>query len=282
MKYYEVTFTLSPLREEYCDILSALTADCGFESFVPDGHGLTAYVQQHEFDETALQAVLSGFPVSDVDITYTVKEAEDKDWNLEWEQSGFEPIAIGKEVVVHATGHTDVPDAALHIRINPQLAFGTGSHQTTYQMMRHLLRTDLTGKSFLDAGCGTGLLAILAALRGARPVTAYDIDDWSVRNTLDNMSLNGVEGAEVLEGNASVLEGKGPFDVIAANINRNILLNDLPAFVRVLAPQGSLFISGFYTADVPVLEARAAELGLYTADRDSIDDWASLQLIRRN
>lgn len=280
MKYYEVTFTLSPRQEEFCDMLSALTADCGFESFVSNECGLTAYVQQREFDEAALRDVLADFPVPDVSITYTIKEAEDKDWNQEWEQSGFEPIVIDNDVVVHATGHTDVPDAALHIQINPQLAFGTGSHQTTYQMMRHLLHTDLSGKSFLDAGCGTGLLAILAALRGACPVTAYDIDDWSVRNASDNMKLNGVTDAEVLEGDAGVLEGKGPFDIIAANINRNILLNDMPAFVRVLAPQGRLFISGFYTADISVLEARAVELGLCVAGHDCIDDWASLVFTR--
>lgn len=280
MKYYEVTFALSPLREECCDILSALIADSGFESFIPDEKGMTAYVQQRTFDERALQAAIADFPIPGIAITYTVAEAEDKDWNQTWEETGFEPIVIGEDVVVHATGHTDVPTAALHIQINPQLAFGTGSHQTTYQMMKHLLRLDLRGKAFLDAGCGTGLLAILAALRGAHPVTAYDIDDWSVRNTLANMRMNGVEGAEVLEGDASVLDGKGPFDIIAANINRNILLNDMPVFAKALRPQGELLISGFYTADIPVLESRAGELNLRLSGKDCIDDWASLHFTR--
>lgn len=276
MKYFEVTFRLTPMNETACDLLTALAADAGFESYMPDEEGVKGFVQQSLFDENSLQQVLADFPMPDITISYTVAEAEDKDWNEEWEQTGFRPITIGEELTVRATGHEAPPDVRYDIVINPRLAFGTGSHQTTRQLLERLLNMPLEGRHVLDAGCGTGVLGILAALRGAASVFAYDIDEWSVRNTLENATLNGVR-LEVEEGDSSVLVGRGQFDLILANINRNILLADMPRFVQSLSPDGELLISGFYTTDESALKDCAARLGLTFIDETQLEDWATLR-----
>lgn len=280
MKYFEVTFRLTPAGETACDLLTALAAEAGFESYLPDGDGVKGFVQQQLFDEAKLQDILADFPLPDTDIRYTVEEAEDKDWNEEWEQNGFQPITIDTELTVRATGHMTQTATRHDIVINPRLAFGTGSHQTTHQLLERLLRLPLEGKRVLDAGCGTGVLGILAALRGASPVVAYDIDEWSVRNTLENAALNGVS-LDVAEGDSSVLAGRGTFDIIVANINRNILLADMPRFAQSLSSSGELLISGFYTEDAPCLKERASALGLTFVDETQLENWATLRFRKK-
>ena len=163
-------------------------------------------------------------------VAYQVADAEDKNWNEEWERNGFEPILIAGDIFVHSTRHAPLPTAEYDITINPRQAFGTGTHQTTGMILEILLGMNLEGRTVADAGCGTGILGIFCALKGAEHVFGYDVDSWSVENTKENMRLNGVSQMEVVEGNSAVLQGKGTFDIVLANINRNILLADLPAF----------------------------------------------------
>ena len=277
MKYYEVTFILTPNDEAACDILSALAGSVGFESFVFTEEGVKGYIQQHIFNSDELDVLLADFPMPKVSIFYQATEAEDKNWNEEWEQNGFEPICINNDLVVHSTNHTHIPEARYQIKINPCLAFGTGSHQTTYMIMQQLLTLDLTNQSVLDAGCGTGVLAILSSLRGANPIMAYDIDEWSVKNTLENISLNDAPNIEVKEGDSSVIAECKPFDVILANINRNILLADISRFTAVMKSGSLLIISGFYTQDIPVLKEKAEACGLTCIHSMEKENWASLQ-----
>ena len=234
MKYFEVTFTAQPCNEIVTDVLSALAGEIGFESFVECEGGVQAYIQQSLFDENALKEMLANFPVPDTKITYTITEPEDKDWNEEWEKNFFQPIVIDNRCVIHSTFHHDYPHAEYDIVINPQMAFGTGHHETTSSILGELLDADLKGKSVLDMGCGTSILAILASMRGADPVTAIDIDDWCVNNSRDNIALNHISNITVELGDASLLKGRKPFDIIIANINRNILLNDIAQGIGTL------------------------------------------------
>ena len=250
MKYLEFSFRTSPCTEVVNDVLSAILGDAGFESFVEQEGGIAAYIQKDLYDETTVKAAIDEFPLPDTQIEYTFTEAEDKDWNEEWEKNFFQPIVIGDRCVIHSTFHHDVPQTEYDIVINPQMAFGTGHHETTSLIIGELLDSDLQGKSLLDMGCGTSILAILARMRGAEPCTAIDIDEWCVRNSLENIELNHVDNISVFQGDASSLEDIGPFDVVIANINRNILLNDMKQYVRCMRKGSQLFMSGFYVDDI--------------------------------
>ena len=276
MKYLEFIFHTQPATEAAHDVLAAVLGEVGFESFVEQEEALAAYIQTALYEESALQSALAEFPLPDTEITYTCTEAEDKDWNEEWEKNFFQPIVIGDRCVVHSTFHTDVPAAEYDILINPQMAFGTGHHETTSLVMGELLEAPLAGQTVLDMGCGTSILAILSRMRGARHCTAIDIDEWCVRNSLENIALNGVDGIEVFQGDASSLTDKGPFDWVIANINRNILLADMQHYVARMAPQGHLLISGFYTDDIPLLQAEAERLGLRVVHHREKNRWACL------
>lgn len=281
MKYFEVTFTILPYSETASDVLSALTAEIGFESFVECEGGMQAYVQQSLFDEAALKAILSDFPMPDTQITYTITEPEDKNWNEEWERNFFQPIVIEGRCVIHSTFHKDYPKAEYDIVINPQMAFGTGHHETTSSILGELLEADLKGKSVLDMGCGTSILAILASMRGAGKVTAIDIDDWCVNNSRDNIALNGISNITVELGDASLLNGREPFDVVIANINRNILLQDMPAYAACMKKGSELYISGFYTEDIPVLREKAESLGMEYVHHREKHNWAAVKFIMK-
>ena len=262
MKYFEFTFRTQPCTETVNDVLAAILGEVGFESFVECEGGLTAYIQQTLCDENAIKIAIAEFPLPDTDITYTYTEAEDKDWNEEWEKNFFQPIIIGNRCVLHSTFHQDVPKAEYDIVINPQMAFGTGHHETTSLIIEELLDSELKDKSLLDMGCGTSILAILARMRGARPCTAIDIDEWCVRNSIENIELNHVDDIAVSEGDASSLVGKGPFDVIIANINRNILLNDMKQYVACMHTNSELYMSGFYIDDIAAIREEAEKNGL--------------------
>lgn len=279
MKYFEVTFSVNPCNETATDILSALTAEIGFESFVECEGGMQAYIQQSLFDEEALKNIIADFPIPDTKITYTITEPEDKDWNEEWEKNFFQPIVIDNRCVIHSTFHKDYPKAEYDIVINPQMAFGTGHHETTSSILGELLDADLKGKSVLDMGCGTSILAILASMRGADPVTAIDIDDWCVNNSRDNIALNNIKNITVELGDASLLEGRKPFDVIIANINRNILLNDMAAYTACMHKGSEIYMSGFYVQDIDAIRSKGESLGLRFVHYREKNNWAAVKLI---
>ncbi len=279
MKYLEFTFRTTPCTETANDVLSAVLGEVGFESFVEAPHGINAYIQKDLFNEVTLTEAISDFPLPDTQIRYTFQDAEDKDWNEEWEKNFFQPIVIGDRCVIHSSFHHDAPKAEYDIVINPQMAFGTGHHETTSLIIGELLDSELQGKSLLDMGCGTSILAILARMRGAAPCIAIDIDEWCVRNSLENIELNKVDNITVSQGDASALEGKGPFDVVIANINRNILLNDMKQYVRCMHPGSELYMSGFYVDDIPVIQAEAECNGLHLVHHQEKNRWAAVKFV---
>ncbi len=287
MKYYEVTFTLTPCSQDARDILSALAGEAGFETFEDTTDGLTGYVQQQLFDQDMLDSMLEQFPFPDVKVCYEVREAEDKDWNEQWEQEGFEPIVVLQRLVIHDGRHlpetmedaSQGRDGLTAIEIDAHLAFGTGTHETTRMICATLLDIQLHDKSVLDCGCGTGILGICALKLGASRCVAYDIDEWSVDNTRHNSVINHVDQLiSPLHGDASLLDSfTKRFDVVMANINRNILLQDMERFVSVMAPQATLILSGFYENDCPLLENKAQSLGLKLEGKKRDGDWCCLQ-----
>ncbi|MBP3286709.1 MAG: 50S ribosomal protein L11 methyltransferase [Prevotella sp.] len=288
MKYYKVDFTIQPCSQDARDILAAMAGEVGFETFEEAEEGLTGYVQQALFNQEALEQTIEYFPIVDTRILYKVTEAEDKDWNEQWEQEGFDPIIIDDgKLVIHDGRHLpnsqrSTLNAQLSIEIDAHLAFGTGTHETTRMICATLLKEELKGKKLLDAGCGTGILGIAALKLGADSVTAYDIDEWSSDNTRHNAVINQVDDRmTILCGDATLLDAIDEhFDYVVANINRNILLQDMERFLQVMAKDSKLILSGFYTEDIPLLEAKGQELGL-TMERQREDNhWACITLHR--
>lgn len=277
MKYLQFTFTLTPSSCDLQDVLAAVLAEAGFDSFETAENGISpmnAYIKQSEYDESQLNEVLASFPIENIKISYTYHEAEDRDWNALWEQNYFQPLIVDGRCVVAGTMHHDVPKAEYRIIIDPRMSFGTGHHATTSQMLSELLQTEVCDRTVLDMGCGTGILAIMAKLRGAKNVLAIDNDEWCVSNTLDNIAFNAVNDIEVKLGDADILSPIPCFDIILANINRNILLADMQKYVRAMLPGALLFTSGYYTDDLPVLKSCAEEHGLTFVRTREQDRWA--------
>lgn len=280
---------MKPCTQDAQDILSALAGEAGFETFEETATGLKGYVQQALFDEDTLQQVLEEFPFENVTLSYSILEAEDKDWNEQWEQEGFEPIIInlppskGKgNLIIHDGRHlpsdNNLQPSSIMIEIDAHLAFGTGTHETTRMICGMLLDMQLDGLRVLDCGCGTGILGICALKVGAASVVGYDIDEWSADNTRHNAVINRVDDRlTALCGDANVLSGfSAEFNVVLANINRNILLNDMERFRNVMAPHAQLVLSGFYKNDCALLESKAQTLGLSLKATRSDGDWACL------
>ena len=285
MKYFEVDFQLSPLSQDACDILAALTADAGFESFEETQHGIRGYVQQPLLDRQALEDIVNNFPIMGTNIIYTINKAEDKDWNEQWEQEGFEPIIVGNNrLAIHDGRHLPSQPADISVEIDARLAFGTGTHETTQMICEWMLDMPMKDLRVMDAGCGTGILGIVALKLKANHVTAYDIDEWSSDNTCHNAVINRVDSQlSVYCGDASLLDSKtADYDLVLANINRNILLNDMPRFCQIMKQDAKLILSGFYTEDIPLLEARGKELGLSLTGAKNRDKWASIIMQRVN
>lgn len=285
MKYFEVDFQLSPLSQDACDILAALTADAGFETFEETQHGIRGYVQQPLLDRQALEDIVNNFPIMGTNIIYTINKAEDKDWNEQWEQEGFEPIIVGNNrLAIHDGRHLPSRPADISVEIDARLAFGTGTHETTQMICEWMLDMPMKDLRVMDAGCGTGILGIVALKLKASHVTAYDIDEWSSDNTRHNAIINCVDSQlSVYCGDASLLDSKtADYDLVLANINRNILLNDMPHFCQIMKQDAKLILSGFYTEDIPLLEARGKELGLTLTGTKNRDKWASIIMQRVN
>lgn len=280
MKYLEVTFTTHPCNETVNDVVSALAGEIGFESFVECEGGIQAYIQQTLFDEEALKEMVVNFPLPDTRIEYTIKEAEDKNWNEEWEKNFFQPIVIGDRCCIHSTFHKDTPKTEYEILINPQMAFGTGHHETTSMMIGRLLNNNLEGLSLLDMGTGTGILAILAAMRGAEKVVGVEIDPAAYENAVDNIKLNDTPEVELRLGGAETVTETGAFDFVMANINRNIILDDIAVYARAMKPKGRMFLSGFYVDDIDMIVNAARALGLCLTSVIANKNWANICFTR--
>lgn len=263
------------------DLLTDALGEAGFETFEDTEDGIKGYVQESLFDENAMNDVISNFMLPDVSISANIQEAEYKNWNEEWEEAGFERININDSITIYDARHDDGAGIAsgISIGIETKQAFGTGTHETTRMIVSTLLNIELKGKRVLDCGCGTGILGIAASKLGASEVVGYDIDEWSSENAIHNAELNGVGNMKVMLGDASVLKSvEGKFDVVLANINRNILLADMPAFVSVMADESLLILSGFYASDVDLLIEKASSLGLSKIDSKSDSEWTCLVL----
>ena len=278
--YTKVKFAVTPNEEMATDVLAALLAEIGFESFVPEDEGMSAYVPQALYNEESIANVVAEFPIEGFEIKYDCQFIEGEDWNAQWEKNYFQPIVLGEECVIHSTFHTDVPKARYDILIDPKMAFGTGYHQTTCHMLRAILASDMSGKSVLDMGCGTALLAILARKHGAEKVVAIDIDEFAYENAKENVALNGTPDIEVRLGGADAIKESDSFDYVIANINRNILLMDMVNYVRCMHTGSQIFISGFYTQDMEVLKEEAARHGLRYLDYAENDNWAMMKFVK--
>ncbi|MCR8666253.1 50S ribosomal protein L11 methyltransferase [Aestuariibaculum sp. M13] len=272
--YIGYEFTVTPLQPAV-EILIAELGYAGFESFVETETGVTAYIQQEEWNEDILNDVQI-LNSNEFKIDYTFNEIEQTNWNEEWEKN-FNPIVVDNVCSVRAPFH-EKPDTQYDIIIEPKMSFGTGHHETTHMMIQHILKNDFTNKSVLDMGCGTGVLAILAEMKGAKPIDAVDYDNWCYVNSLENVERNNCEHITVIEGDASVLEGK-KYDVIIANINRNILLQDMATYVSCLNENGTLFLSGFYNDDIPVIQEACEKLLLKFAEKFERNHWVALKFL---
>ena len=283
MKYFVANFKIeceAELMQPARELLSAAACEAGFEAFEDTDDGLLGYVQRPMYDKDALDAAIADYMPEGAAVSYAVEEVPDQNWNQGWEDEGFAPIGVSDNLVIYDAKHTDREmfagdDGVMRIFIEARNAFGTGTHQTTRMILRRLLAMDVQGKSVLDCGCGTGILGITASRLGANPVLGYDIDEWSADNAQHNAALNGVENMSVMLGDASVLDNvEDRFDIVIANINRNILIADMPAFRAHMKEGAQLILSGFYEADVPMIEAVAKEHGLSLCDVVTDEEWA--------
>jgi ribosomal protein L11 methyltransferase len=276
MEYTELNCSLPQGEGHYAELIMAALGELGFESFVETDDGLLAYIQSHAFDPGILNNV-SLWPEG-ANPEYSWQSIEDQNWNAIWE-SNFEPVTIDGQCRVRAPFHEKDSTIEYDILIEPKMSFGTAHHETTAQMISLLLQTDVKGKSLLDMGCGTAVLAILAAMKGASQITAIDNDDWAYQNALENVERNNFPNISVYQGDASMLKGR-KFNIILANINRNILLNDMEHYRDSLTPGGTLMMSGFYTEDVDVITAKAKELGFKKTGQTERNKWATATYTR--
>ena len=275
MNYIEYDFTVFP-TEMGAEILMAELAEVGFDSFEDTPTGIKAYIPKDSWNEHILQDIyLLSNP--EFTVSYQITEIEQVNWNEEWEKN-FSPIVVEDLCTVRANFHP-VPNTRYDIVITPKMSFGTGHHETTYMMLQQLLPLSLEGAKVLDMGCGTGILAIMAALRGARDITAIDIDPWCVDNATENVQQNNCSFITIKEGDVSLITGE-QYNLILANINRNILLSDIPAYTQALLPQGLLLVSGFYVEDLPAIKEKCQEVGLTYLSHIERNRWVSAKFQR--
>lgn len=275
--YKELRINFKPCSADITDVMAALLADVGYESFVADESGLTAYIRAEQYSPDAVDIALKQLPF-EVEAETSSVIIEGQDWNSEWEKHYFQPIVVGERCVIHSSFHKDVPKAEYNIVIDPKMAFGTGHHATTSQVISALLDLNLERKAVIDMGTGTGILAILCAMRGAAKVTGIEIDTAAWENAVENVALNGVE-VNLINGDATALPDLYKADVFIANINRNIITGDLAAYVGACKPGATMILSGFYEADIPVIMEVAAPLGLKEANHTTLNSWCCLKLI---
>ena len=274
--YIGYTFIVEPVQPG-TEILIAELGFSGFESFVETPDGVIAYIQKSDHFDAILEPIQI-LKSEEFEITYDFETIAQTNWNAEWEKN-FNPILVDDQCAIRAPFHEPF-EVKYDIIIEPKMSFGTGHHETTHMMIQHILASDFTHKSVLDMGCGTGVLAILAEKRGAQTLDAIDIDNWCYLNSLENVSRNDCHHINVLEGDASLLEGKH-YDVIIANINRNILINDLSTYVACLNENGSLFLSGFYDSDCELIESTCNQLHLKLEKKLKRNNWVALKFVQQ-
>jgi len=279
MDYIELTLSLNNSRGFEADIVSASLAELGFESFVYTNDGLKAYCAASLFDEKGLIKWKDSLEY-EIKVEYTTQLIKDKNWNEVWEKNYFSPIIIGDQCIIHSSFHHDIPKVQYDILIDPKMSFGTGHHETTSLIITELIKMDVSGKSLLDMGCGTGVLTILAAMKGASPITAIDIDEWAYENTKENILLNGYPDIEVAKGGAELLIGR-KFDVVLANINRNILLADIKNYAACLSSGNTLLMSGFYETDIPAINEEATKYDLEFIKFEAKNNWVTTVYLKK-
>ncbi len=280
MNYIKFSFNISEKPDYEVDILTYELGEIGFSTFETENDTLIAYAKQTDYNEESLiqMTQMQGLSLESLKI----EEIEDKDWNEEWEKNYFQPIVVeggNSKCVIHSSFHTDVPEADFDIVINPKMSFGTGHHETTSSMLRWILADSMQGKKVLDMGCGTAVLGILVKMRGADYVMGVDIDEWCKENATESAEINNVD-MEIKLGDASILPKDETFDVILANINRNILLADMDKYVSCLNVGGNLYMSGFYTEDIQVIREKAESLGLNFVDFKEKNNWVAVKFLK--
>lgn len=273
MVYEEVIFEISPLQP-WRDVLIAYLSELPYESFLETKNGLKAYIHNKSFDKAALQEVLKDL---NTQVNFHHKTLQQKNWNAAWE-SDFKPIRVGDHCGVRADFHQPI-DVEYEIIITPKMSFGTGHHATTFGMMEQMLQLDFQGKRVLDMGCGTAVLAILAEKLGSTHIQAIDIDEWAYKNALENIQMNNCKNIQINIGGAEKIQTK--FDIILANINRNILLKDMPNYVSALKPNGSLFLSGFFLEDFEIIKQSASSFGIINIQHHTHDNWVTAQFLKQ-
>ena len=275
MKTFEYTFT-APSSDIQHDMLTTMLAEIGFDSFMDEDYALKAYCSEDSRDDAAVEGLLLDPAFSDLRLL-KVEEMPDKDWNELWEAS-YQPVVVNERCRVRAPFHE--PDASYEfdLVIEPKMSFGTANHETTAQIIQLMLETDFQGKEVLDMGSGTAVLAILAKKLGAGHTVAIDNDDWAYRNAFTNVALNGVSGIEIVLGDALSIQGQ--YDVVLANINRNILLRDMHYYVDAMRPEAHIFFSGFYTEDLESIKTEAERLGLQYKRHLARNNWVAAEFVK--
>lgn len=277
MYHTKLQVTCSP---DYTELLMAEIAEAGFDTFMETDNGFEAYVEMENFDKEATKLVLQKYS-AETSVTYTYDRIEKKNWNEEWEKS-YEPIFVEDQCVIKAAFHNIEKKFPYEIVITPKMSFGTGHHQTTYLMVKNQLSIDHKGKRVMDAGCGTAILSVIAAKRGAAEVEAFDIDEWSIVNGNENAEVNHCRNIRIQQGTITQVSLSGKFDIILANINKNVLLDEIKLYQGYLISGGLLLLSGFFTEDIGDLKTEAVKFGLTEIRRDEKENWASLLLVKNS
>ena len=273
MEYSEIKLKIEP-KDPFSEIIMVELGDAGYDSFVETEYGLLAYIPANQYDEAVLKSVLDS--VEGCTVTFEYNTSPDQDWNAAWEKE-HQPVMVEDFCWIYAPFHSPNPQAEYNILIEPKMSFGTAHHPTTYMMLQLLNNELLAGKRVLDMGSGTAVLSIFAEKRGAAYVEAIDNDEWAYRNALENIGNNGCKHIHPLLGDAAMLTSDKRFDVVVANINRNILLRDMHCYTAVLAPGGTLLLSGFYEHDIPAIRAKAEASGLAFDHYESRQDWVAVK-----
>lgn len=280
MKYIELLLMPTPFSDIIKDVITFQLAEIGYNTFIDIEKGLATYIPEKDFSEIKIQNLFNNLLI-DTKVSYKINVIEDKNWNKEWEKKYFKPLVIDNQCMIRSTFHKVEKEYKYEIVIDPKMAFGTGHHQTTFLMIQKMLKQNFINKTVLDMGCGTAVLAILASKTGASDVIAIDYDEWAYENAKENIYLNHIDNIRVKHGTVELIEGK-QFDVILANINRNILLQDIQHYEKTLKKDGILIMSGFYNSDVKAISEECEKYDLLITDIEEKDDWVAVVCQRQS